>query len=43
METVAITSALAHSRGRKKEASELLVWGQNALTHKIRERAITTT
>ena len=40
METVAITSALVHSRGRKTEASELLGWGRNTLTRKIRELAI---
>ena len=39
METVAITSALMHSRGT--EASELLGWGRNTLSRKIRELAIT--
>ena len=39
METVAITSALMHSRGT--EASELLGWRRNTLSRKIRELAIT--
>lgn len=41
METVTITSVLAHSRGRKTESSELLGWGCNTLTRKIHKLAIT--
>ena len=36
-EQVMIESALAHTGGRKKEAAELLGWGRNTLTRKIKE------
>jgi len=36
-ERVMITTALKHTNGRKKEASELLGWGRNTLTRKIKE------
>ncbi|MCB1675298.1 MAG: nitrogen regulation protein NR(I) [Halioglobus sp.] len=36
-ERVLIEVALQHSRGRKRDAAELLGWGRNTLTRKIRE------
>ncbi len=36
-ELVMINAALAHTGGRKKEAAELLGWGRNTLTRKIKE------
>ncbi|MBO9482115.1 nitrogen regulation protein NR(I) [Salinisphaera sp. G21_0] len=36
-ETIVIESALAHTGGRKKDAAELLGWGRNTLTRKIKE------
>ena len=35
-ETVLITVALEHARGRKGEAADLLGWGRNTLTRKIK-------
>lgn len=35
-ETVLIRTALAHSRGHKQKAAELLGWGRNTLTRKLR-------
>ncbi len=35
-ETVLIRSALAHSQGHRQRAAELLGWGRNTLTRKIR-------
>lgn len=35
-ETVLITVALEHTRGRKGEAADLLGWGRNTLTRKIK-------
>ena len=32
-----IEVALAHTRGRKREAAELLGWGRNTLTRKMKE------
>jgi two-component system nitrogen regulation response regulator GlnG len=32
-----IESALAHTRGRKRDAAELLGWGRNTLTRKMKE------
>ncbi len=39
-ETAMIEVALAHTRGRRGEAAELLGWGRNTLTRKIRELAL---
>ena len=39
-ETVMIEVALAHTRGRRGEAAELLGWGRNTLTRKIKELAL---
>lgn len=36
-ETIVIESALAYTGGRKKDAAELLGWGRNTLTRKIKE------
>ncbi|MGB1270634.1 MAG: nitrogen regulation protein NR(I) [Endozoicomonas sp.] len=36
-EQILIESALAHTGGRKKDAAELLGWGRNTLTRKIKE------
>lgn len=36
-ERIMITTALHHTAGRRKEAAELLGWGRNTLTRKIRE------
>jgi two-component system nitrogen regulation response regulator GlnG len=32
--------ALTHTRGRRGEAAELLGWGRNTLTRKIKELAL---
>jgi two-component system nitrogen regulation response regulator GlnG len=32
-----IEVALAHTRGRKRDAAELLGWGRNTLTRKMKE------
>lgn len=39
-ERVMIEVALAHSQGRKKDAAELLGWGRNTLTRKMKELGI---
>ena len=39
-ETAMIEIALAHTRGRRGEAAELLGWGRNTLTRKIKELAL---
>jgi two-component system nitrogen regulation response regulator GlnG len=39
-EKVMIEVALQHSRGRKRDAAELLGWGRNTLTRKIRDLEI---
>jgi len=36
-ERVMIEVALAHTQGRKKDAAELLGWGRNTLTRKMKE------
>ncbi|MGY0218000.1 nitrogen regulation protein NR(I) [Endozoicomonadaceae bacterium StTr2] len=36
-ERILIETALAHTGGRKRDASELLGWGRNTLTRKIKE------
>lgn len=36
-ETIMIETALQHTAGRRREASELLGWGRNTLTRKIKE------
>jgi two-component system nitrogen regulation response regulator GlnG len=36
-ETVLIRAALAHSGGHKQKAAELLGWGRNTLTRKLRQ------
>lgn len=36
-ETAMIETALKHTNGRKREASELLGWGRNTLTRKLKE------
>ena len=36
-ERALIEVALAHTRGRKRDASELLGWGRNTLTRKMKE------
>jgi len=39
-EKIMIESALKHTGGRKREASELLGWGRNTLTRKLKELSI---
>ncbi len=39
-EKVMIEVALQHSRGRKRDAAELLGWGRNTLTRKMRDLEI---
>ena len=39
-EKVMIRVALAHTGGRRKDAAELLGWGRNTLTRKIKELAM---
>ena len=39
-ERILIESALQHTGGRKRDASELLGWGRNTLTRKIKELGI---
>jgi two-component system nitrogen regulation response regulator GlnG len=36
-EKIMITSALNHTGGRRRDAAELLGWGRNTLTRKIKE------
>ncbi len=36
-ERIMIEAALAHTRGRKRDASQLLGWGRNTLTRKMKE------
>jgi two-component system nitrogen regulation response regulator GlnG len=36
-EKVMIEVALEHTQGRKRDAAELLGWGRNTLTRKIKE------
>lgn len=36
-ERVLIEVALAHTQGRKRDAAELLGWGRNTLTRKMKE------
>ena len=36
-ERALIDVALAHTRGRKRDAAELLGWGRNTLTRKMKE------
>jgi two-component system nitrogen regulation response regulator GlnG len=38
-----IDAALEHSHGKKRLAAELLGWGRNTLTRKLRELGISTT
>jgi two-component system nitrogen regulation response regulator GlnG len=40
-ETVLITAALAHTKGRRQAAAKLLGWGRNTLTRKIKQYQIT--
>ena len=35
-----IETALKHTAGRRKDASELLGWGRNTLTRKIKELSL---
>ncbi len=42
-EKVMIQAALAHSHGKKRLAAELLGWGRNTLTRKLRELGISDT
>ena len=37
VETLMITAALNHSKGKKQEAAKLLGWGRNTLTRKMQE------
>lgn len=39
-ERIMIESALKHTSGRKREAAELLGWGRNTLTRKLKELSI---
>jgi two-component system nitrogen regulation response regulator GlnG len=39
-ETIMIKSALKHTGGRKREAAELLGWGRNTLTRKLKELSL---
>jgi len=39
-ETALIRAALTHSRGHKQKAAELLGWGRNTLTRKLRLRRL---
>jgi len=41
-ERVMILAALEHSQGKKRLASELLGWGRNTLTRKLKELGIST-
>lgn len=36
-EKIMIESALQHTAGRRRDAAELLGWGRNTLTRKIKE------
>jgi len=36
-ETIALNTALQKTGGRKKDAAELLGWGRNTLTRKLKE------
>ena len=36
-ERTVIEAALSHTKGRKKDAAELLGWGRNTLTRKLKE------
>jgi two-component system nitrogen regulation response regulator GlnG len=36
-EKIMIETALKHTAGRRRDASELLGWGRNTLTRKIKE------
>ncbi|MBC7751902.1 MAG: sigma 54-interacting transcriptional regulator, partial [Candidatus Saccharibacteria bacterium] len=42
-ERVMILAALEHSQGKKRLASELLGWGRNTLTRKLKELGISST
>jgi two-component system nitrogen regulation response regulator GlnG len=42
-ERAMIDAALEHSHGKKRLAAELLGWGRNTLTRKLRELGISTT
>jgi two-component system nitrogen regulation response regulator GlnG len=37
-----IDAALAHTGGRRRDAAELLGWGRNTLTRKIKELGLPT-
>jgi two-component system nitrogen regulation response regulator GlnG len=39
-ETILITAALAHTKGRRQAAAKLLGWGRNTLTRKIKQYKI---
>ncbi len=39
-ETALIETALEHAQGRKREAAELLGWGRNTLTRKLKELSL---
>ena len=41
-EKVVINSALAFTKGRKREAAEILGWGRNTLTRKLKELKLDT-
>lgn len=41
-EKIMIETALKHTAGRKREAAELLGWGRNTLTRKIKELSLDT-
>ena len=36
-ETALIETALEHTHGRKRDAAELLGWGRNTLTRKLKD------
>ncbi len=40
-EKIMIEAALGHTRGRKRDASQLLGWGRNTLTRKMKELGMT--
>jgi two-component system, NtrC family, nitrogen regulation response regulator GlnG len=41
-ERIMIEGALQHTGGRRRDAAELLGWGRNTLTRKIRELGLDT-
>jgi two-component system nitrogen regulation response regulator GlnG len=40
-ERIMIDAALKHTQGRRRDAAELLGWGRNTITRKIKELNLT--